>query len=383
MYKLSPCLFISEGKKGLSIFNSSNGFMCNINEKELVSFFEKYWPNKIFDKKDFPQDYFDSFRDFRCIVNENQASALECVTDIENNFLLNDEVVIAFILQREGQIMSVENISKTLRTILNYVFTRHIKKLHIQFTCDGIWNGSITVFDDFLNELNKYEIRLTISLIEKEELNEDFILYFLPYITLIELNIKYRNYTQQLQPTVLAMLKKYNELIKIHLLCSLDEKMEIEKKTLPFQYSYSIISENMEGDIYSDCFLTEIVKLEETREYSQNADVFKWMRPMGLVCSAAYNWFFIIDYDSKIKKCMEHLDDPQNVIGYIEKDEIIFEESNVFQYVHDVLLLKENCNTCPAVGLCFGMNCPWKSQIENNPICPLKKEFINDYLSRI
>lgn len=104
-----------------------------------------------------------------------------------------------------------------------------------------------------------------------------------------------------------------------------------------------------------------------------NVEISKLLREKGLkssivyhstlpycsMCRAGIPNFYVIDYDSGIKKCTHRLDSIKNKIGYLEQDgqAILYSNLNA-QWNYKDYLSMPKCQTCKLLPLCFGKKCP-------------------------
>lgn len=81
--------------------------------------------------------------------------------------------------------------------------------------------------------------------------------------------------------------------------------------------------------------------------------------PCSKVCYASKPNFFVIDEKTQILKCSFALDDPNNVIGVLDKEgKYNPNKYNYYNWVYRDYLTSEKCKSCKALPLCFGKRCP-------------------------
>lgn len=97
---------------------------------------------------------------------------------------------------------------------------------------------------------------------------------------------------------------------------------------------------------------------------------FKTM-PFSMVCYAARQFSYIVDFDGKVKKCTSSsLDQPYNCIGRITSKGMEIDWSMAAQWTsYD---LKEECKKCSILPLCYRRKCPIGKNSYDN--CSLLKQ---------
>lgn len=389
MYKFSPFLFLQDNEERTNIYNAYNGFICSITDINLRAFFKTYWQKSTFYDTELPMDIFKTLINSKCIVPEDYKFDKDELSQIENIFSVKDSFIIAIILTNSNKYMTIKNFKKALTAIENFTRDKKIERLHIQLHIDSSWNEDLNVLDSFINYVYNSNIELTITLYFTNSVNIDLAKYLKSYLMSIELRIDYKTFKNQINTNydIMTFINQNINLFNIHFLCSVDEKLELDQldnvSNSNIVFDYIITRENKDNQIYTDCFLSEYVKLEELKEQNKNSISTSWMKPLGLVCQSAYDWYFIIDYNLKIKKCIEHLDEESNNIGFINDAYQIILDNQTFMFDKNSVLSSLECINCNILPLCYRMNCPWKVYIERESICPIKKSFVNDYLAII
>lgn len=89
------------------------------------------------------------------------------------------------------------------------------------------------------------------------------------------------------------------------------------------------------------------------------------------VCYASYPYGFVFRADGRIEKCTVALDQPRNLVGYVDPDKglVLDNEANLVWSPDD---LKPECYVCPDVLSCFNLTCR-KGVImhgHQNGVCP-------------
>lgn len=81
--------------------------------------------------------------------------------------------------------------------------------------------------------------------------------------------------------------------------------------------------------------------------------------PYCSMCRAGIPSFYVVDYDSSLKKCTHRLDSEVNKIGYLHPDGTATINSNLnAMWIYNDYLAHPECNTCKLLPLCFGKRCP-------------------------
>lgn len=84
--------------------------------------------------------------------------------------------------------------------------------------------------------------------------------------------------------------------------------------------------------------------------------VTAFTQPFGMVCYAAKNDSFAIDYDGTIMKCTVHLDAPHNRIGSIIDGKLNIKDHLLSTWTS--LDLPDKCKACKIYSVCYGKKCP-------------------------
>lgn len=127
-----------------------------------------------------------------------------------------------------------------------------------------------------------------------------------------------------------------------------------------FKYHFESVK-NLGGDIPDDLELSKTGSLSgilhKAKKHNFNVSTLSnFINIFGMVCYAASENCFIIDYDGAIRKCTVHLDDPNNYVGSISNNNISVEESKLASWTD--YELNEDCNNCSILPLCMGRRCP-------------------------
>ncbi len=81
--------------------------------------------------------------------------------------------------------------------------------------------------------------------------------------------------------------------------------------------------------------------------------------PCSRVCYASKPNFFVIDEKAQILKCSFALDEPNNIIGVLNKNGTYTpNKHNYYNWVYRDYLTSDKCKSCKALPLCFGKRCP-------------------------
>lgn len=79
-------------------------------------------------------------------------------------------------------------------------------------------------------------------------------------------------------------------------------------------------------------------------------------RPFGLVCYAAKNDSFSIDYDGTVMKCTVHIEEKTNKVGNLSDGNLLLGDHLMSLWTsHDLM---ERCKTCVILPICYGKKCP-------------------------
>jgi len=81
-----------------------------------------------------------------------------------------------------------------------------------------------------------------------------------------------------------------------------------------------------------------------------------YINPFGLVCYAGKNDSFIFDCDGTVMKCTVCIDNSNNHIGKLSEAGMQIESHLISEWTSQNL--KEKCNSCKVLALCYGRKCP-------------------------
>ncbi len=102
-------------------------------------------------------------------------------------------------------------------------------------------------------------------------------------------------------------------------------------------------------------------------------------------CSACYENSYVIGYDGKIYKCTCHFDEPNNEVGFLEKEgDIVLDINKIIKWVR-VPELKKSCKSCFFAPVCLNMSCPiYSNKIKyhekKTDDCPYERKYIKETL---
>jgi len=86
------------------------------------------------------------------------------------------------------------------------------------------------------------------------------------------------------------------------------------------------------------------------------AGLTSFTKPFGLVCYAAKNDSFSIDYDGTVMKCTVHIEDEANKIGKLSDGNLNIEDHLMAPWTSKDLA--EQCRSCAILPMCYGRKCP-------------------------
>ncbi len=79
--------------------------------------------------------------------------------------------------------------------------------------------------------------------------------------------------------------------------------------------------------------------------------------PFSMVCYAARQFHYIVDYNGEIKKCTSaSLDEPYNIMGALDSSGVKIDYKKAAKWTS--YELSEKCKTCDILGLCYRRKCP-------------------------
>ncbi|WP_314344984.1 SPASM domain-containing protein [Haemophilus parahaemolyticus] len=106
-----------------------------------------------------------------------------------------------------------------------------------------------------------------------------------------------------------------------------------------------------------------------------SANVMLLTKQGGYSCYAGNPNSLVITPDLKVRKCTVALNDPINIVGFIDKNGIYQKNENLDLWIKDYS--DKYCNTCIAQKTCQGSSCPLANIKANKKICPPIKQEIN------
>lgn len=89
------------------------------------------------------------------------------------------------------------------------------------------------------------------------------------------------------------------------------------------------------------------------------SNVLHMTSPLSRTCYASKPNFFIIDYDSSVKKCSHRLNEEFNKIGILNSDGTLDLDKLLHaKWIYSDYLASDNCKNCKILPLCMGKKCP-------------------------
>lgn len=378
-YRFSPYVTLIKEEKALRIFNSVNGFLCSITDPIAISKIQNI-QNSLFFEETLPPEMFNELIQNNCIIKKDHPIIEDCINNAEKMFAMRNVLVVSVVLERDGKRMKTEDVPKVAAALKHYMIEKNIRKLHVEIYCGYATSDKlINMVKSFMDLLKLDTITFSVSLqtVPTSGLLEEL----QTHLTAVNIEIKYDEALQKLNEIV-TLKERFGHTAHVALLCTTEEIFNLEVHPFPFDHSFSIIKKGENEEYQKDHTLTEIMRIEETKECNQTRHFPTWLLPAALVCKAAYEWYVIVDYDLNLKKCIEHLDEEQNIVGRIE-DKLKFSEMSLFNYNRDSVINDQQCTSCPVLGLCYKMHCPWDTYFTGNNNCPIQKELISEYLLTI
>lgn len=378
-YRFSPYVTLIKEEKALRIFNSVNGFLCSITDPIGVSKIQDI-QNSLFFEEALPPEMFNELIRNNCIIKKDYPIVEDCINNAKKVFEMRNVLVVLVVLERDGKQMKTDDIIKVATALKHYIIEKNIKNLQVEIYCGCTASDKlINMVKSLMDLLNLDTTTFSVSLqtVPASGLFEEL----QTHLTAVNIEIKYDEALQKLNE--IATLKElFGHTAHVTLLCTTEEIFDLEAHPFPFDYSFLIIKKGENEEYQKDHILTEIIRIEEANECNQTRHFPTWLLPAALVCKAAYEWYFIIDYDLNLKKCIEHLDEEQNIVGRIE-DKLKISDISLFNYNRDSVINDKQCTSCAVLGLCYKMHCPWDTYFTGNNNCPIQKELISEYLLTI
>lgn len=414
-YRKSNYLIYEQNEKmEYILYNSLNGIVIKMKEKEYIDFFKKILKNEELEEED--TEIFKLFVDNKYLVETNYNELLSAKFVYQENIIKDETLHLMLILTRncnfkcvycgqehkEDEKLNEGKLKIILKSIENLIKVKSYKNIHISFFGgEPMMEYNLILFflKDIKNVADKYNLSYSASVTTNGYLlTKNRMEMLCKYnCNFFQITIDGMNYTHDKTRILTNNGKTWKVIIENIKDCiKLNSNFKILLRT---NYNYDIIDSILEfyDYVYNNLndsrisFYYENIKNhgnENTPELiSNNESIFvnielskimkkykfisnntsERLKPCGIICNASNPNFFIIDYNLEIKKCTNILDKRENIIGYISNTGTLnISKEEYCKWVYYDYEFSQKCLSCKVLPLCFGKRCPKNFAVNPN-----------------
>ena len=237
-------------------------------------------------------------------------------------------------------------------------------KKHILYSAGMTTNGYLLTPEKFmkLSDLGCLDYQITLDGMESSHNKKRFLIGKKPTWKTIVNNLMYIKSTNvnfsislrtNFDTTVLENIEEYFDFVSSNLK---DDRILLYYETIKNHGNIEqkeYIS-NVEA-VFSNVAISKLLREKGLK----SSIVYHSTLPYCSMCRAGIPSFYVVDYDSSLKKCTHRLDSEINRIGYLHLDGTATINNNLnSKWVYNDYLSHPECNTCKLLPLCFGKRCP-------------------------